>query len=566
MIKRERLITFLLFAAAMATLFSGCAPVTDVKYVSLEEDLYANVNFSKDGVVIQYTENEPELALEEELKELKKSGEWVETVPDKQLDIAPPEEEITFDFPITLNKQVEFYLDLFQNKQRDYFKRWLSRSTKYVPYFHERLQEAGLPLDLAYLAMIESGFNPSAYSKSHAVGLWQFIRSTGKNYGLRIDSWIDERRDPEKSTRAALEYLSFLHEEFDSWYLAVAAYNAGEGKIGRGIKKYNTTDFWKLASYDYLSLETKRYVPKLIAAILIAKEPEKYGFSDLESLEPYAYDIIEVPPLTDLQAVAMSSNQDLTLIRELNNELLKNYTPPGKEPFQLKIPKGTHDLVAANLSRLHPVVAIDYKTHVVSRGDTLTGICRHYNINKTTILKANNLHSAKLQVGQRLRIPYQITKYVLLKKGETPKSRFAQSEKDGRLYIHQVKKGETLSRIASEYNVTPNIIMQWNNLESVNKITAGQHLALYLDKEDQPVTVAEAGNDETHQASLQAKKKRLVNQAPADERITYYLVKTGDSLWAIARKFQVSPKEIRMWNNLTSNLIHPGIRLVVKKV
>jgi membrane-bound lytic murein transglycosylase D len=544
--KSTSLVTILLFTAAVFALLSGCAPVKETRYVTLQDDLYANVNFDKGGMVIQYTPNEPEIALEEELEELDKVGEWAESPVKEPVDIAPPEDEITYDFPITLNKQVEFYLDLFQHKQRKYFERWLARSTMYIPYIHEKLREKGLPLDLAYLAMIESGYNPLAYSRSHAVGLWQFISSTGKNYGLRIDSWVDERRDPEKATRAALDYLSYLHEEFDSWYLAVAGYNAGEGKIGRGIKKYKTTDFWKLASYKYLKLETKRYVPKLIAAILIAKEPEKYGFTNIDYMNPLEYDRIEVPPMTDLHAVAAASNQDIKAIRKLNNELLKNYTPPGNEPFALKIPKGSHDRVAANLSRLHPVATIDFKTHVVSRGETLTGICRHYNINKTTILKANNLHSANLQIGQRLRIPYQTTKYVLLKEGETPTSRFAKAGQGGKLYIHQVKKGETLSRIARQYNVTPDIIVQWNNLESIHKIAEGQNLALYLDRGDRPVTLA-AGED-------------------TGAQVTYYQVKKGDTLWNIARRFDVSPRQIKQWNNLRSNLIHPGKRLVVNKV
>lgn len=553
----------------MAFLFaalSGCAPVTETVYVPLQDDLYANINFDRGQMVIQYTQNEPEVVLEEELKELEKVGGWEETASRQQVEAASEPREVTYDFPITMNKQVEFYLNLFQTKQRSYYERWLTRSTKYLPFIKARLREAGLPQDLAYLAMIESGYNPSAYSKSHAVGLWQFISSTGKNYGLRIDSWVDERREPEKATLAAINYLTFLYNEFGSWYLAVAAYNAGEGKIGRGVKKYKTDDFWVLASKNYLALETKRYVPKLIAAILIAKNPEKYGFTNIEYQQPDQYDLIAVPPMTDLNALAVAGRHNVKTIRALNNELLKDFTPPGQEDYEVRIPSGSYDRIAANLTRLHPVVTTDFKTHVVKRGDTLTAISKRYNINKTTLLKANNLHSAKLMAGQRLRIPYQATKYVLLKEGETPANRFASPGSEGRMYLHEVKKGETLSRIAKQYNVSPDIIMQWNNLESVHKIGAGQHLALYLDQRNEPVRVAAADQFSVPTLPATAKKRVTAGPSKVQEKLTFYRVRNGDTLWSIAQKFKVTLKQIKQWNNLKSNLIHPGAKLVIRKV
>lgn len=553
-------ITKMLLAIALFTALGACAPQSKTTYIPLENELYANISLNKGRTVVQYSENEPEAVLEEELKELNKIGGWEDNVIQAPPVVQEPE-KVTYDFPVTVNKQVEFYLDLFQNRQRNYFQRWLARSGKYVPYIQENLKEAGLPEDLAYLAMIESGFNPSAYSKAHAVGLWQFIRSTGKDYRLRIDGWVDERRNPEKATHAAINYLSVLYGEFNSWHLAVAAYNAGGGKIRRGLKKYKADDFWELAGKNYLKLETKRYVPKLIAAIIIAKEPEKYGFTNIDFHEPNAFDSISVPPMTDLNAVAIASNQSLKTIKKLNNELLKNYTPPGKKSYTIRIPSGSYSRVAANLQRLHPVVTTDYKTHVVRRGDTLTAICRSYNINKTTLLKANNLHSAKLLAGQRLRIPFQATKYVLLKQGETPESRFAAAEEGGRLYIHQIKRGETLSRIARLYNVTPDIIVQWNNLASVNRIKAGDNLALYLDQNGMPASVVSLQKNTISTATVTANAKN-----PAAKEPSYYRVKQGDSLWTIARMFQVSLKQIKQWNNLTSNLIHPGRKLVIKKV
>jgi len=214
-------------------------------------------------------ETESEQCLTEELELLKQTGTWQ---PGAELQsFNSPAKEISYDFPVVINKQVEAYLDIFQNRQNKTFRRWLVRSGKYLPMFQKELRDAGLPEDLAYLAMIESGFNQRAYSRAKAVGLWQFMKGTGKDYNLKINNYVDERRHAEKSTKAAIGFLSDLYAEFGDWHLAVAAYNAGGGKIRRGLKRYKADNFWSLAQHRYLHLETKRYVPKLIAAIIIAK-------------------------------------------------------------------------------------------------------------------------------------------------------------------------------------------------------------------------------------------------------------------------------------------------------
>lgn len=509
---------------------------------------------------------EPETQLAEELSDLEKAGSWG---PHHE-ELLSTEEASLFDFPLTENNQVDFYLQQFQGKQRRNFQRWLERSTQYQEFIEIELQQAGLPKDLFFLAMIESGFNPSAYSKAHAAGLWQFIRGTGKNYGLRIDSWVDERRDPIKATRAAIDYLSFLHEEFGDWYLAVAAYNAGEGKIARGLKRYQTNDFWELASKDYLSLETKRYVPKLIAAIKIAREPERYGFTEIDYKTTQSFDEIKVQPGTELAAVAATAETDVTTLRRLNNDLRKNQTPPGGKGYMLKVPAGTKELVAQNLDRLHPIVTTEYKTHTVKRGDTLTKICRNYQINKTTLLKANNLRTASLKRGQRLRIPYRTTKYVLLKEGETPASHFASTKSDGRMMLHTMRKGDTLSKVAKKYDVPLASIIQWNGIKDVRKVKAGEHIALFFGpQQGGQIELAENTNDSAPPLVLNETKKSAPGQVAAQAKRKpaniLYRVKNGDSLWTIAKKFQVSPAQLKSWNNLPSNLIHPGSKLVVKK-
>ena len=520
---------------------------------------------------------EPKEVLVEELAALDKTGVWEDGIPETKIKTEP---DIVFDFPVTVNKQVEFYLNTFQNKQRKNFKRWLSRSGKYLPAIHLELEKAGLPKDLVYLAMIESGFNPSAYSHAHAAGLWQFIKGTGRHYGLRIDSWVDERRDPAKATVAAIAYLDTLHKEFGDWYLAVAAYNAGEGKIGRAIKRYKTRDFWQLAQHKYLRLETKRYVPKLIAAIMIAKEPAKYGFTDIDYQSPVVYDLVTVPPRMDIAAVAVAANTSVKTIRKLNNELRKTQTPPDLKSYQMKVPQGTRELIATNLKKLHPVITTGYKTHTVNKGDTLSRICRTYNLNKKTLLKANSLHSAKLTKGQRLRIPYRTTRYVLLKEGETLSKRYAAAGKNNPLILHEIKRGDTLSKISKEYNVPVEIIMQWNDIVNVRKIRAGQHLALYVEGEQENTVYVAAASAKRKPADLtkttrSAKSSTIITLADSKKRkpggqtveaqLTWYKVRNGDSIWTIARRFQVSASEIKKWNQLRSNMIHPGKRLVVSK-
>jgi membrane-bound lytic murein transglycosylase D len=254
---------------------------------------------------LQLVETEPDMCLDQELVALSKTGLWA--IEEEPVTLAPVE-NITYDFPIVRNKQVDMYLDLFQNRQKKQFGRWLARSTKYRPLMNKEFARAEIPFDLIYLSMIESGFNQRAYSKARAIGLWQFMKPTGKQYHLRIDKYVDERRDAEKSTRAAVNYLSDLYKEFGDWHLAVAAYNGGPGKIRGGLRRYKVDNFWDLASHKYLRLETKRYVPKLIAAIIIAKNPKKYGFPSIPYQAQLEYDTIKVGPGMSLDAVALISN------------------------------------------------------------------------------------------------------------------------------------------------------------------------------------------------------------------------------------------------------------------
>ncbi|MBI5558898.1 MAG: LysM peptidoglycan-binding domain-containing protein [Deltaproteobacteria bacterium] len=495
---------------------------------------------------------EPELTAAEEIKELETLGSWEAGKP------YTIEEEVSYDYPVTMNRQVEFYLDFFQNKYRDIFTRWLERSTRYLPMIKEELREAGLPEDLAYLPMIESGYSLTAFSTAKAVGPWQFMTPTAKDYSLEINSYVDERRDPEKSTKAAVAYLSDLYDMFGDWHLTVAAYNAGCGKISRGLKAYNKDDFWELAREEYLNGETKRYVPKLIAAIIIAKNPEKYGFTGINYQPPLAYETIEVPAWTSLRAVEVACNADLEELRNLNRSLPQLVTPPDQENYPLKVPVGKKELVAKNLPRVKETVTTDFKTHVVGEKETLTKICKLYDVNKTTLLKTNNLRKSSLSPGMRLRIPYQVSEYILTDKDIPAQAR---GNIDNRMVQHKVQPGETLSLIAKRYNVSIDLIVSWNKLSDIHHINVGQQLAIYDTDAKGAATVVTASRPET--ATTTAAKKEATKSAKAPSQPTFYKVQDGDTLWKIARRFDLDPGQLKQWNKLRSNVILPGTLLKV---
>ncbi len=317
-----------------------------------------------------------------------------------------PKKEPVFDIPIVVNDKVEHCIVLFQTAIRDKFVTWLARSGKYIPFMKNLLKEQGLPEDLVYMALIESGFDPYAYSRSKAVGPWQFIGQTGKRYGLRVNWWVDERRDPEKSTIAAAKYLKDLYEMFDCWYLAAAGYNAGEYRIIKAVKRFRTEDFWALTKHRYLKRETKNYVPLMIAAALVAKDPEKYGFADIEYQEPLRYEKVKVPELTDLSLIAKACEISIEKIRDLNPELQRGVTPPNEAEYEIKIPFAKKDLFTRNFETLQPLEKFQFKTHVVKKGETLQGIAKLYRVDLDPLLEINSLNKkSPLSKGMNVLIP-----------------------------------------------------------------------------------------------------------------------------------------------------------------
>lgn len=384
-----------------------------------------------------------------------------------------PANAARYTIPLETNEQVDRWIEYFSIKAHDRFATYLTRSGRYEEMIRSRLRRAGLPEDLLYLAMIESGMNPSAYSRANAVGMWQFIRGTGRLYGLQIDYWMDERRDPYRSTDAAIAHLSDLFDEFGSWYLAAAAYNAGRGRVSRGIERTGSTDFWDLARARVLRAETRNYVPKLIAAAIIAKNPDQYGFGDVVPESPLAFETVTVPDATSFDVVAEAAGVDESDIRFLNPQYPRMVTPPDRE-VEVRVPPGQGELFAANYARIPPDERVTWLEHVVTRGQTLGHIAQRYGTSVEAIRAANNyVNPRRLQIGQRLIIPRSGAKPTsLASASRVPVS----AAPEGSLTV-TVRRGDTLWAIGRRYNVSAGELMAMNGLTS-SKIHPGDRITV----------------------------------------------------------------------------------------
>lgn len=451
-----------------------------------------------------------------------------------------PAAEVTFDFPVVENAKVRYFIDYFSGPGHKAFARWLARSGRYLPLMRQIFADQGLPQDLAYLAMIESGFNERAYSWANAVGPWQFIASTGRMMGLEADWWRDERRDFEKSTEAAARFLKDLHERFDGdWYLAVASYNAGPGKVAQAIRKYHTRDFWELSRGKYLQAETKNYLPKLLAAMLIAKSPEKYGFTEVDYHPPLAFDTVTVPTATDLEVVADLCDADYEAIKRLNPELKRWCTPPGEKDYQLRIPAGSRSKFLAGYAELPPGDRANYKHHRVRKGDTLLAIAKRNGIRVADILALNTIRNPRvISIGTDLVLP--------LKKGlsRLPVEELKDDYVRTRRRTYTVRSGDSLWKISRRFDVSERNLRVWNRLGWSNVIRPGQKLVV-------SATAARRTAAARHQAA-----------GPVHKIV--YKVRPGDTLWGIGRQFDVATSQIMNWNNLADDhILRPGDTLTL---
>ncbi len=480
-------------------------------------------------------------------------------------DIAPPEEEgetvflqeSDFDFPVVDNEKVRYFINYFSGPVHKTMRVWLERSTRYLPMMREVFAETGLPQDLVYLAMIESGFNNKALSRARASGPWQFMEGTGRMYGLTNDWWYDERRDPEKATRAAARHLSDLYQMFDGdWYLAMAAYNAGAGKIRRAIERYDTRDFWELTHGSYLKDETKHYVPKMLAALMIAKNPERYGFTDLNYHEPLTYELVEVDTVTDLDIIARLAGSDYETIKRLNPELKRWSTPPGQNGYQVRLPVGSAETFVEQYAQLPANRRANFVAHKVVKGDTPAALARRYGVRTDDLLRFNKVRDARsLRVGQNLLIPLnpEAGRMALAElrealRDDAPAGRPGK----GTAQSYTVRPGDSLWKIAKRYEVTEQQLRSWNQLGTRSVLRVGQKLTVQ-------------GGSKAAAATAASKSKGTSQPAgKADLKKVVYQVRAGDTLWGIGRQFAVNTAQIRDWNRLPANpVLRPGQRLTL---
>ncbi len=484
-------------------------------------------------------------------------------------EIEPADEEITYDVPIEWNQRVENSIIYFQTVAREAFETYLKRSGKYKDLMQSIIREKGLPEDLVWLCLVESGFNPKAYSWARAVGPWQFIASTGRKYGLRRNWWYDERRDFVKSTYAACDYLTFLYERFKSWPLALAAYNGGEGRVDKAIKKHKTNNFWKLK----LNHQTANYVPLYMAATIIAKDAERYGF-DVEYDEPIQYEVVEVNQPVDLKKAAKSLGTSLTLLQELNPELRRGVTPPNYSEYRLRIPAGTKKLFAQKFKGFDAKTSGLFVEHKVKKGQTLSHLSHKYGVPISAIMELNGLTNRhRLSVGQRLIIPgnRQMAEKSTSKVSSSKKAKNTGSGS----FIYAVKKGDTLTKLALKFNTTAGDIRRLNTLKNAHRINVGQKLRIpqaglssgglfrehivssgenlsYLAKKyDVSLSAIASANNLRNKHILRVGQCLLI-PASSDVTLQTYVVEKGDTVSDLALRFGSSTGEIKKLNGLSN--------------
>ena len=381
------------------------------------------------------------------------------------------------------HRRVEYYVNAFTGSARQRFISRLEKGSRYEPMIREKLRAGNIPEDMYYLALVESGFDQHAYSRAAAVGMWQFMTATARGTGLRVDWWVDERRDPVRSTDAAVKFLGWLREQFGSLYLAAAAYNGGPGRVARGLSRLGEDDaatgddaFFALAENDYLRGETKNYVPQLIAAALIAKEPARYGMT-LRTLPPFAYDSVLVPASTPLAAIARASGAPLDSIRELNPQVLRGVTPPGAR-FRARVPVGHAAGFDSALASLEPSVRSAFTRVETKKGQTLASIASKAGFSARQLKwynpKVATLKSGRLRPGQIVLVPSRAVVGAALDVPDPAIERYGSSTRAG-ARTHVVRRGETLGGIAKRYGTTVSAIVRLNRLKK-QVIHPGQEL------------------------------------------------------------------------------------------
>jgi membrane-bound lytic murein transglycosylase D len=482
-----------------------------------------------------------------------------------KLDLVDPDE---FDIPIETNAAVQKWVRYFTGSGRKHFARYLSRAQLYEPMIIAELEAHGLPRDLRFVAMIESGYNAHAYSHAGAAGLWQFIPSTGRLYDLRVDWWVDDRRDPAKATDSAVEYLTDLHKMFGgNWELAWAAYNGGPGRVRSAMKRSGAKDFWGLVKADILHSETENYVPKIMAAAMVGKHPERYGF-ETAPRPRLRYQVAQVEGSVSLARLAEAAGSTEEELAHLNPGLRRFATPP--EGYGLRIPVGSKEQFLAKLADLPKDERVEVVRHTVVRGDTLSKIAARYSVPVEVISRTNRLKNVDhIYVGLSLVIPVT---------GQGAGAAASQTaSRSTPTTTYTVKSGDTLSGVAARYGVRISDVQQWNALKGStiyvgqtlklrptkvptttveHRVASGESLSRIAEKYGVTVSDIQSANNISNPSHIQV-GQRLTVRVPEVAWSTY-TVKSGDSLGAIAGRYACSVDDIVAWNTLESTVIHPG--------
>lgn len=479
------------------------------------------------------------------------------------------------DIPLQMNSDVLKYIEFFTGAGRSTFERWLKRSGRYMELFRTVLQKEGLPPDLVHLVFVESGFNVNARSYAAAVGPWQFMQSSARLFGLNVNQWVDERKDPEKATVAAARYLKHLYGIFGDWPLALASYNAGEGTVLRAIKAQGTTNYWDLK----LPKQTEEYVPQFMAALAITRDPVKYGFSDVEFDDPMRFDEIALKGAVDLRAIARMCDCTVEQLKELNPALRSMAVKGANGVTTLRVPEGKSAVLQQNLAHGERLPAVDLTVrHRVQRKETLRSIASAYGVSPRALASANGItRRHMLRRGMLLTVPATLrapapevivdaadprasTDFVPSRKIGLP-ARIAGNSDAADRVNHMVKKGETMFTIAQQYGVTVEQVQQWNRLTGTD-VRPGQRLRVHSPG-DAALTESAAAADSAQIATLRVPAARGKHKAAHSgaSGAARHVVRKGETLSEIARQHGVSVAQLRRANHLTGSNVRAGQKL-----